>query len=464
MDNSTVHFIGIGGIGMSGIAFLLLQRGVAVSGSDEKDSRTTAELRAKGARIEIGHRASNVEGAGEVVFSSAIREDNPEMVEARRRGLRILHRSEKLADLVNSRRGITVAGTHGKTTTTSMTATVLSAAGIVPSYVVGGIIKRFSDNARASSSDWIVVEADESDGSLVNYRPEIAVLTNAELDHTDFYKDLAQLDAVYATYLGNIKPGGHCIHCADDAGAARIVAAACGLDCASYGLVNGADISARNLVHEGLESTCEVFLRGERLGPLRIRVPGRHNVQNSMAAVAVGLRIGLSFEQVRDGLEQFGGVERRFQIAGQNADYIIVEDYAHHPSEIRATLAAARLGHKGRIIAAFQPHRYTRTQSFAKEFGAAFGDADGVVITDVYAASEDPIPGVGANLIMDSLAANGHDSDAHHVPSAADVEDFLAARIRPGDMVLILGAGDIAKVAKSLALRMIPDPAPVALA
>ncbi len=452
-SNGRVHFIGIGGIGMSGIARLLLQRGVAVSGSDAKESPITRELVAKGALFFAGHAAANVHGATEVVVSSAIRQDNPELVEARRLGLPEKHRSIKLADLVNSRRGITIAGTHGKTTTTSMAATMLSSAGLFPSYVVGGIIQSFADNARASDSEWIVIEADESDGTLVNYRPQIAVLTNVELDHTDFYKSMKQLDGVFATYLRNIKPGGICVCCADDPGAARILAGFSGRDVITYGLNGTSDISAREIRHDGLVSRFEVWYRGDRLGLVQLQVPGRHNVLNSLGAVGVGIAMEVPFDAISDGLGKFTGVDRRFQILGRANGITVVDDYAHHPSEIRATLAAARQAHGGRIVAVFQPHRFSRVQSLWDDFGAAFGDADEVVLVDTYPACEDPIPGVTTQLIADSARAHGH-RGVNYPGSLADTEEFVMGFVRPGDLLLTLGAGDLVRTAHTLARRL----------
>ena len=453
MTDSRVHFVGIGGIGMSGIALLLMQRGIRVSGSDSKESETVATLRAAGARVFIGHAAENVHEASEIVVSSAIREDNPELVEAKRLGLPRLHRSEKLAWLVNSRRGITIAGTHGKTTTTSMAATVMSAAGMAPSYVVGGSIKSFGDNSRASDSDWIVIEADESDGSLVNYRSEIAVLTNVELDHADFYDSLEKVDDVFCAYLDNVVPDGTCVYCADDPGAARVIARCPGLRTVSYGFDPSRDVSARDLRHAGYGSTFEVCRAGEPLGTVKLSVPGRHNVLNALAAIAVGFVLGIPFSAVAAGIEEFDGVGRRFQILGRTDEFLVVDDYAHHPSEVKATLAAARLTHPGRIVAAFQPHRYTRVEALAAEFGRAFDDADVVVLADIYAASEDPIPGISSELIAENIRRGG--KTQVFCPGSLDtVERFVLDTVRPGDLLLTMGAGDLVKTAQKLAVQL----------
>jgi len=455
MAENRVHFIGIGGIGMSGIARLLAQKGVAVSGSDAKESGNTRELRQHGAEIFIGHAAENVHGASQVVVSSAIRRDNCELVEAQRLGIPVLHRANKLAELVNSFRGIAIAGTHGKTTTSSMVATVLSSAGFAPSYVVGGIINTSSDNARAGTSDWFVIEADESDGSLVEFKPEIGILTNIELDHMDYYRDAAHLNEVFGKYLSNIKPDGMCIYCYDDPGAFNLLSQiAPERACLSYGLRQDAQLVAREITFEGMGSSFEVALHGTPLGRISLQVPGQHNVQNSLAVIAAGLHVGLNFEQIAVGLQSFAGVQRRFQVIGRNDSYTVIDDYAHHPSEIKATLSAARSTKPSRIIGIFQPHRYSRTQSLAKEFGEAFHNADEVIITDIYGAGEDPIPLVTSDLIVQSLKDNQH-PNVHFVHGIDNIENYVAGLVQPNDMVITLGAGDIWKVAESLSRRLI---------
>lgn len=458
----TVHFVGIGGIGMSGIARMLVQAGVPVSGSDIRESAIIKDFRQRGATIFIGHDAENVQGAREIVVSSAIRPENPELVEARRLGLPIIHRSKKLAELLNSRRGITIAGTHGKTTTSSLAACVLSSAGVVPSYVVGGIINTLADNARAGDSEWFVIEADESDGTLVAYHPEIAILTNVELDHMDFYRDLAHLHEVFGQHVRNIRHGGAFIYCADDEGARRLAreTAPQGVEAIPYGITSpDAAYAATDIKFVGLGSTFTLVRRGESVGRVHLSVPGQHNVLNSLAVVAAGERMGLPIDAMIPGLEAFTGVQRRFQVIGRNDHYMVVDDYAHHPSEIKATLSAARSVHRtNRIIGIFQPHRYSRTQSLATEFGAAFGNADQVIITGIYSAGEDPIADVSSDLIVQSLRENNHPA-VHHVEGLDSVEDYVAGMVQPNDLVITLGAGDIWKVAQSLALRL-TAPAP----
>lgn len=451
------HFVGIGGIGMSGIARLLLAKGVAVSGSDSRESAQTLELRALGAEVFVGHHPENVHGAGEVIVSSAIRPDNSELVEAARLGLPVVRRAQKLAALFNSSRGITIAGTHGKTTTSSMSATLLTTVGLDPSYVVGGIMNTSDDNGRFGHGEWFVIEADESDGTLVEYRPEIAVLTNVELDHMDFYRDMTHLDQVFATHLGHVKPGGMVAYCTDDAGAVRLLGGLpADVNRIGYGVTHGlaADLVASNITFAHLGSSFDVAFRGKALGRFELRVPGLHNVQNSLAGVAIGLHLDLSPAQIAEGLAAFRGVQRRFQIVGRNASYTVVDDYAHHPSEIKATLSAARSGDAGkRIISVFQPHRYSRTQSLAEDFGASFGNADEVIIAPIYGAGEDPIPGVSSGLIVDSLRANSHPG-VHQVDGLENIEAYVADMMRPDDLVITLGAGDIWKVARNLSARM----------
>jgi len=460
-----VHFVGIGGVGMSGIAHLLLQEGIHVTGSDVKESSYTQALREGGAVVHIGHRAENVHGATEVVVSTAIKPTNPELIEARRLGIPIRHRSEKLAELLDARRGVTIAGTHGKTTTSSMVATLLTHAGLAPSFAVGGTINTEAANARGGASEWFVAEADESDGSLVNFHPEFAIITNIELDHTDFYENIEQVYEVFRAHIRSIKPGGALIACCDDPGVRTVLESFRSFDTTAnfirnneiksvcYGLSSAADLRADIVATEA--GFCEFrALRGEDcLAHIRLRVPGVHNVLNALAAVALGLEIGLPTDVIVEALESFRGVRRRFQLIARNEHYVVVDDYAHHPTEIRATLAAARAAHNGRIVALFQPHRYSRTRSLAAEFGGAFDDADVVVLADIYPASEDPIPGVSSELILQSLNEHGHRA-AFYLGALENAEAFIVANAHPGDMILTLGAGDVTKCAPSIAAKL----------
>jgi UDP-N-acetylmuramate--alanine ligase len=466
MTEKRVHFVGIGGVGMSGIAHLLLQQGIAVSGSDVKESSYTEKLRKAGALIFIGHHPENVHGATEVVVSTAIKPINPELIEARRLGIPIRHRSEKLAELLDARRGVTIAGTHGKTTTSSMAATLLEHAGLAPSFAVGGTINTVSSNARGGASEWFVAEADESDGSLVNFHPEFAIITNVELDHTDFYENIEQVYEVFRAHIRNIKDGGVLIACSDDTGVGetlrvfpsqmtpagnRVIRDSVTL--VTYGIDSDADYRAVICETRAGQCTYDVYYQNKKLARICLNIPGRHNVLNSLAVFTLGMSIGLSPDTISEALSNFRGVRRRFQLIGKNDNFIVVDDYGHHPTEIRATLRAARAAHNGRIIALFQPHRYSRTKSLAAEFGKAFDDADIVVLTDIYPASEDPIPGVSTVLIQQALAAHGHES-VFYVGSLAAAEDFIVANAKPGDMILTLGAGDVTKSAPSLCARL----------
>ncbi len=459
MTEKRSHFIGIGGIGMSGIARYLLGQGEPVSGSDSKESPTVISLRKMGCEVFLGHNPDNVHGAAEVVTSSAIRADNPEVAEAKRLGIPVIHRSKKLAQLVNAHRGITIAGTHGKTTTSSMVATMLLHAGIAPSYVIGGIVNTFSDNAGSGNSEWFVIEADESDGSLIEYRPEIAVLTNIEMDHLDFYRDTVHLHEIFAEHLQNVQPGGFVVYCSDDPGVLRLVGHAVGSDrlFLSYGLREGADIRAENLTFEDLGSSFDVVTSQGKLGSVSLQVPGRHNVQNSLAAVTIGLHVGLDIDQIAKGLHEFLGVQRRFQILGRTELCTVVDDYAHHPSEIVATLSAARQSHKNRIIGVFQPHRYSRTKSLAKDFGAAFGNADEVIIVDIYGAGEEPMPNVSSDMLVRHIQENGH-PNARYIGDLQAAEDFVADNLQPDDLIITLGAGDVWKISHNLSKRLTPQP------
>jgi UDP-N-acetylmuramate--alanine ligase len=459
MTEQRSHFIGIGGIGMSGIARYLLAQGVPVSGSDSRESPTVISLRKLGAEIFIGHKAENVHGASEVITSSAIRPENPEVVEAKQLEIPIVHRSRKLAQLVNDHRGITIAGTHGKTTTSSMVATMLKHAGLAPSYVIGGIVNTFADNASRGDTEWFVIEADESDGSLIEYRPEVAVLTNIEMDHQDYYRDTVHLHEIFAEHVQNVKPGGLVVYCSDDPGVLRLVGHAVGADrlFLSYGLREGADIRAENLTFEGLGSSFDVITSQGSLGRVALQVPGRHNVQNSLAAVTIGLHLGLDIETIAAGLWEFMGVQRRFQIMSRTDQCTVVDDYAHHPSEIVATLSAARQSHKDRIVTIFQPHRYSRTKSLARDFGAAFANADEVIVVDIYGAGEEPIPQVSSELIVRSLLDHNHPC-AQYLPELQAAEDYVAEHLQPNDLVITLGAGDVYKIAQNLSKGITPEP------
>jgi UDP-N-acetylmuramate--alanine ligase len=442
-----VHFIGIGGAGMSGIARILLARGIPVSGSDVKDSTVLAALRALGATVHVGHAAGYVGDADTVVVSTAIRESNPELVEARLRGLRVLPRAAALASVMDGRRGVAVAGTHGKTTTTSMLTVALQHCGADPSFAIGGSLNESGANAHDGSGRIFVAEADESDGSFLLYSPYAAIVTNVEADHLDHYRTVHAVDEAFVSFSERLEPGGFLVLCADDPGARRLAVAARrrGVDVRSYGVSVDADVRLVGLQVRGEGSEFGVVVRGRRLGRIELRVPGTHNALNATAAFAVGLGLGFHSGELRDGLGGFTGTRRRFELKGAVSGIRVYDDYAHHPTELDAVLRAAReVAGFGRIVAAFQPHRYSRTAAFTKQMGTALGLADEVVVMDVYAAGEDPIPGVtGAGVAAAVPLPPGR---VVFEPSWSAVAGRLAESARPGDVVLTLGAGDITMI------------------
>ncbi|GAA3841179.1 UDP-N-acetylmuramate--L-alanine ligase [Brevibacterium ammoniilyticum] len=439
-----VHFIGIGGSGMSGIARIMAMNGVKVSGSDAKESAVVDILRALGARVSIGHSADHLGDADTLVVSSAIREDNPELVAARARGLRILHRSGALASLMADSTGVAVAGTHGKTTTTSMTTVALQACGLDPSFVIGGVLSTTGTNAHLGTGDVFVAEADESDGSFLLYEPAIGILTNVEADHLDHYGTAENVRAAFIEFCDGIgSRGGTVIACADDPGSLDVAehARAAGTTVILYGTAEGADVRILDLV-SGLGSEFSLALPGRETPlPVTLRQPGAHNARNATAAIAVALSLGADVEKAAAGLAGYGGTRRRFEERGLAGGVRVIDDYAHHPTELRAVLSAARgvVAEDGRVWAIFQPHLYSRTMEFKEEFGQALGLADEVVVLDVFPAREDPVPGVTGNLIAERVPH----SHVTFLESFADAVPFVAERVRPGDLVLTVGAGDV---------------------
>jgi UDP-N-acetylmuramate--alanine ligase len=442
-----VHFIGIGGAGLSGIARIMLARGMTVSGSDAKESRAVEALRALGARCEIGHAAEHVRDADTVVVSTAVREDNPEVVEARRQGLRLLPRSAALESVMQGRRVVAVAGTHGKTTTTSLLTVALQHCGADPSFAIGGELNESGANAHDGSGEIFVAEADESDGAFLVYSPHAALVTNVEADHLDNYGTEEAYHAAFTTFLDRIDPEGFLVVCVDDPGAADLAAQARakGLSVVAVGESADADVRAEDLRFQGATSTFDVVDRGRRLGEVVLQIPGRHYVLDALAALAAGLRLGFGFADLKRGLEAFSGTRRRMELKGEVAGVRVYDSYAHHPNEIAGDLQAARsLAGSGRVVVAYQPHLVSRTRVFGPQMGAALGAADEVVVMDVYVAREDPEPGVDGRLV------------ATHVPLPAEQVVFepswqqtprrLVERARPGDVVLTLGAGDVTLV------------------
>ena len=452
-----VHLVGIGGAGMSGIARVLLARGTPVSGSDAKDSRALGELRVLGATVTVGHRAELVEQADTVVVSSAIRETNPELRAARERGLRLLLRAEALAALMAGHRGVAVAGTHGKTTTTSMLTVAAFHCGVDPSFAIGGDLNEAASNAHHGSGDLFIVEADESDGSFLVYQPQAAVVTNVEPDHLDHYGDAAAVDRAFEDFVGTIAPGGFLVACADDAGAVRLAqhARERGVDVRTYGVAPEADLRVADLRVSGTTSTWSPVLRGRRLPPVHLAVPGRHLALNSAAALLTGISLGLPEHLVVEGLAGYTGVRRRMELKGTAAGVRVYDDYAHHPTEVEAQLQAAReVVGSGRLVVAFQPHRYSRTLAFADGFGRALALADEVVVMEVYAAGEDPVPGASGGTV--AAACPLPPDRVVFEPSWSAVPEQLARRARPGDLVLTLGAGDVTQVGPEV-LRLLEE-------
>ncbi len=444
-----VHFIGIGGGGMSGIARIMLTRGVPVSGSDAKDARVLAALRVLGAVIHIGHEATNLGAADTVVVSTAIKESNPELVQARARGLRILPRAAALATVMAGRRGVAIAGTHGKTTTTSMLARALQHCGLDPSFAIGADLNEPGSNAHDGAGDIFVAEADESDESFLLLSPHAAVVTNVEADHLNHYGGIEEIHQAFEKFAKKIEPGGFLVSCADDAGSIRLAGAAkrAGIDVRSYGFADQADIRVESLVIAGGTSTFQVVAGGRRLGEVSLRVPGRHNVLNATAAIAVGLGFDVPFADFAAGLTVFTGARRRFEPKGVVGGVRVFDDYAHHPTEIDVTLRAAReVAVGGRVIVAFQAHHYYRTADFCADFGKALALADDVVVMEVYAPGEQLLPG-GTGTAL-AAAVTLPPERVVFEPSWSAVAAQLVSRAHPGDIVVTMGAGgDVAMLA-----------------
>jgi len=442
-----VHLVGIGGAGMSGIARVLLARGATVSGSDNKDSRTTAALRALGATVHLGHAVENVWDADTVVVSTAIRASNPELVEARARGLTVLLRAEALAALMAGRRGVAVAGTHGKTTTTSMLTVAVQHCGVDPSFAIGGDLNEAASNAHHGSGELFVVEADESDGSFLAYRPHAAIVTNVEADHLDHYGDAASVDRAFEDFVETVDRAGFLVLCADDEGARRVAAFARdrGLDVRTYGEAHDADLRIDDLTVRGTTSSYQPVLQGRKEPAVSLAVPGRHMALNSAAALLMGIGLGLDASALVTGLRGFTGVRRRMELKGTVGGVRVYDDYAHHPTELTAQLLAAReVAGPGRLVVAFQPHRYSRTLAFASEFGKALALADVVVVMEVYAAGEEAVPGATGATVAAAVPLPA--VQVRFEPSWTAVPALLAERAEPGDLVLTLGAGDVTAI------------------
>lgn len=448
-----IHFVGIGGVGMSGIAEVLVNLGYTVSGSDMKASETTARLESLGAKIFIGHAAGNVEDAHVVVTSTAVKRDNPEVVAAREHQIPVIPRAEMLAELMRLKYGIAIAGAHGKTTTTSMVATMLAAAEMDPTVVIGGRLDSFGSGAKLGQGEFIVAEADESDGSFLKLSPTIAVVTNIDEEHLDYYTNgIEQIKDAFVSFVNKVPFYGVAVLCLDVLNVQALLPRM-EKRYTTYGLSAQADTYARDVAFKGLGSSFEVVHMGVSLGRFELSVPGLHSVYNSLATIAVGLDLEIAPGVIKDALRNFGGLHRRFQVKGEARGVVVVDDYGHHPTEIKATLAAAKGGWDKRTVVVFQPHRYTRTRDVMKEFFTAFNQADSLVVMDIYAAGEQPIEGVSAEKLLAGIKSHGH-KDAQFIPDAQDAADWLAANVREGDLVITLGAGDVWKVGEALYKRL----------
>ncbi len=441
-----IHFIGIGGIGMSGIAEILLTMGYSVSGSDLKRSAVTERLVGLGARVFEGHAASNVAASDVVVTSSAVSQTNPEVMEARARKIPVIQRAEMLAELMRLKYGIAVAGMHGKTTTTSMVAAVLAGGGLDPTVVVGGRVDAMGSNARLGNSQYLVAEADESDRSFLKLSPVLAVVTNLDREHMDCYRDMADVEGAFEEFMDRVPFYGATTACVDNE-LLRAVLPRVRRKVFTYGEHADADFRLQMLPRQdGCRALFEVHYKGLALGQFRLHVPGRHNVLNATAAVAIGVQLGVAPDQIAAGLETFRGVDRRFQVKGQVRGVTVVDDYGHHPTEIVATLKAAReCGYK-RVLVLFQPHRFTRTRDLMTEFAGAFGDADRVEVLDIYAASEEPIAGVTAEALVREVGRPG----VRYAASVAEAVEVLAGEARSGDVIFTLGAGSVSQAGQLL--------------
>ncbi len=447
-----IHFIGIGGIGMSGIAELLLNLNFEVTGSDLKLSSTTDHLQEKGATVYEGHDPENVDESDVVVYSSAVTLDNPEIVAAQERNIPIIRRAEMLGELLKLKQySIAIAGTHGKTTTTSLVGHMMSAGGLDPTLIIGGIIKNLRSNTLLGQGDYVVAEADEYDRTFLSLTPTIAIITNIEAEHLDTYRDLADLKDAFVQFANMVPFYGVVIACLDEPSVQDILPRF-NRRYITYGFSTQADVRAVNVVYHEMRSAFDIYVESERYGHIDLDLPGSHNVKNATSAVTLGLELGLSFDQIKTGLESFETVSRRFEVLGEYNDVLFIDDYAHHPTEVKATLSAAKDGWNRRVLAVFQPHLYSRTRDFKEEFGKAFLQSDILFVTDVYPSREDPIPGISGDVIAEAARTFGH-KRVHYVADKTRLPEEVASAINPGDMVLTLGAGDITRYNRKILER-----------
>ncbi|MFH0988711.1 MAG: UDP-N-acetylmuramate--L-alanine ligase [bacterium] len=441
-----IHFVGIGGIGMSGIAEILIDQGFNVSGSDRSLSEVTERLQLLGATIVEGHKPENIaDDVDALVYSSAVSFDNPEVIEAQRRKIPIIRRAEMLAEVMRLKYGIGIAGTHGKTTTTSMISLVLMEGNLDPTVIVGGKLSGLGGtNARLGRGEFIVVEADEFDRSFLSITPTIAVLTTLETDHLDCYRDLEDIKGAFVQFASKVPFYGFVVLCLDEPALLDIMPQFNKKKLLTYGLNPQADVQAVDIRHKDNTSTFTVTRNRNDLGEILLQVPGKHNVQNALAAIAVGLDLGIPFEKVKAGIEKFSGVYRRWEKKGEVNGITLYDDYAHHPTECRATLSGVKSGWRRRVVCVFQPHLYSRTRDFYEEFGKSFLLSDVLVVTNVYPAREEPIQGITGELIANAAKKFGH-KEVHYIPEKLKIPNFLTTIVKPGDIVITMGAGDIWK-------------------
>lgn len=450
-----IHFVGIGGIGMSGIAEILLDQGFGVSGSDRARSKETERLEQLGARVYEGHRAENLSAdVDTLVYSSAVPPENPELVEAQRRKIPIVRRAEMLAEVMRLKYGIGIAGTHGKTTTTSMVSLVLMEGGLDPTVIVGGKLSGLGGtNARLGKGEFIVVEADEFDRSFLSITPTVAVLTTLETDHLDCYRDLEDIKGAFIQFANKVPFYGFVVLCVDEPALLDIMPQLSKKKIITYGLNPQADVQAVDIRHKENLTTYTLLQNNKELGQITLQVPGKHNVQNSLAALAVGLELGVSFGKIRSGIEKFSGVYRRWEKKGEAGGITVYDDYAHHPTECKATLSGVKSGWRRRVVCVFQPHLYSRTRDFYEDFGKSFLLSDVLVVTDVYPAREEPIQGVTGELIVNAAKQFGH-KDANYIPDKKNVSAYLSSIVQPGDIIITMGAGDIWKYGEEFLIQL----------
>ncbi len=451
MEMKKYHLIGIGGISMSGIASYLIHKGFQVSGSDIKDNHLLEKLRLQGAEINIGHRSTNIKNVDCVIISSAIKEDNKELQYALSQGIPVRERAEVIAEFMDDKKGIAVAGTHGKTTTSSMLAMILNKLEESPTIMLGGELDNIGGNLQIGEGEYFLTEADESDGSLLYFDPLLVIVTNIEFDHMNYYNSREKLLNTFKKFINNIPPNGQAILCAEDKNIQEIINRI-DKNYITYGFSKG-NIRASNIQILPFGSYFTVEYNGNKIGTIDLRIPGKHNILNALAAIGAAMYLGLSFTDIRNALQQYSGVKRRFEKKGLIGDILIVDDYAHHPTEIKATIKAARNTGYERIVVVFQPHRYSRTKHLMKDFSKAFDLADHLIITDIYSADEEPIEGVSAKKLFEMIAKNNN-VKVDYIQDLQDIPEYLQQIIKAKDLVLTIGAGDVYKVGEILIKKM----------